>query len=625
MTQPQGPRWRALLAPFDTVTGDGRVLARPTGEVRTRPLPQPLLYQGALADGHDGAVLVGAIDKVWTDSRGMWGAGPWDTAGQVSPEVMRQVVEGYLRGISVDLDNITAELACVDGAGKVGPCPAEALDGEGEGGTGLRVVEVMTDYRLMGATVVSQAAFAEAYIEMDDDGGGEVAPAAPAAPASAAAAAGGGAAPFEVTGDTGLPIADRERTWDAAAAAGRVAEWATVDGEVDPAKYSQAFLWRDPDGDPTAVGSYKLGFADIADGTLTVIPKGVFAVAAALQGARGGVDIPEADAERVKGKVDTLYGRMADQFDDPALVPPWQGGAADGAAPSSAPAGAEAVARAAVLVAAAAAPRDLPRAAFFEDPQLAGPIPLVVDGRRVYGHLAAWRDHSGALACHVGYPGTCVEVPHSATGYAYFHTGHVVTDGGLVAVGTITLGATHAGEHASWAQATTHYADSGQGVAVGRAGEDAHGIWFAGVLTEGASDVQVAALLRCTISPDWRRVAGSMEMVGALAVNSGGFPMPRSSAVGREQVSLVAAGALHRPAPAERQIDVEMREAVRAYTRAPDIAAFVAAVRAYNEGQEAAAQAALADRARRMAQLAASVRVRRARQLAAHVNQLRGQ
>jgi hypothetical protein len=609
MTQPQGPRWRALLAPFDTVTGDGRALARPTGEVRVRPLPQPLLYQGALADGHDGAVVVGAIDKVWSDGRGMWAAGPWDTAGEVSPEVMRQVVEGYLRGVSVDLDDITAELACVDGDGKIGPCPAEALDGEGEE-SGLRVVEVMTDYRLMGATVVSQPAFAEAFIEMDDGGLEQ----AGAGGAEAQAATGGQVETLEVTGDTGLPIAARDRAWDAGAAAGRVAERAGGVGDIDPAKYGQAFLWRDPQGDATAVGSYKLGFADVVDGTLTIIPKGVFAAAAALQGARGGVDIPEGDVARVKGRVATLYGRMAEEFGDPTLVPPWEGAAA----------GAAAVAQVVALVAAAATPPALPSASWFEDPQLAQATPLVVDGRRVWGHLAAWRDYSGQLACHVGYPGTCVEVPHSATAYSYFHTGHVATDEGLVAVGTITLGTGHAGEHASWAQATAHYADSGQGVAVGRAGEDAHGIWFAGVLTEGVTDAQVAALRRCTISPDWRRVAGSMEMVGALAVNSGGFPMPRASATGREQVSLVAAGALHRPGPAE-QTDADVQAAVRAYSSTLDIQAFVAAVRAYNEGRAQAEQAALADRARRVAALAASVRARRARQLAAHVKQMRGQ
>jgi hypothetical protein len=79
-----------------------------------------------------------------------------------------------------------------------------------------------------------------------------------------------------------------------------------------------------------------LQFADVADGELTVIPRAIFAVAAVLMGARGGADIPAADLERVKTTVGQYYADMRRQFEDEAMIPPWDKSVKSGRAISKA-------------------------------------------------------------------------------------------------------------------------------------------------------------------------------------------------------------------------------------------------------------------------------------------------
>lgn len=131
-------------------------------------------------------------------------------------------------------------------------------------------------------------------------------------------------ATFAVIGDADLPLADRDLEWDGSAAAQRVADWARGDGEdIDPERYGRAFFWRDDEADATNVTAYKLGFADVVDGELRAVPRAVFAVAAVLKGGRGGVDIPDADADRVRARVSAYYERMADEFGDDTLEAPF--------------------------------------------------------------------------------------------------------------------------------------------------------------------------------------------------------------------------------------------------------------------------------------------------------------
>jgi len=122
------------------------------------------------------------------------------------------------------------------------------------------------------------------------------------------------------SGATDLPLADRNRAWDADAAVGRVRRWASSDGSGDKEKinwsrYRQAFFWYD-ENDPENFGSYKLPFADVIDGRLMAVPRGIFAAAAAIQGARGGVNIPAEDMDAVKRRIAAYYKKMDEK-------PPW--------------------------------------------------------------------------------------------------------------------------------------------------------------------------------------------------------------------------------------------------------------------------------------------------------------
>lgn len=171
----------------------------------------------------------------------------------------------------------------------------------------------------------------------------------------------------------------------------------------------------------------------------------------------------------------------------------------------------------------AAAIPTAPPEAWFKDPALTGPTALVVeDDGRVYGHIAAWG------TCHIGQIGKCVEPPTSPSNYAYFRTGALRTaEGTSVAVGHLTMGTGHAGPRDSANAAAEHYDNTGTVFADVAAGEDAYGIWVAGSLRPGITAEQVRVARSAPISGDWRTIRGSLELVGALAVNVPGFPVPR--------------------------------------------------------------------------------------------------
>ena len=110
-----------------------------------------------------------------------------------------------------------------------------------------------------------------------------------------------------------LPLAGKSRAWDSTAAIARVRA-ATGSEDAPSSRYKRAFLWydRENQGD---FGAYKLPIADIVNGTLTAIPRAIFAAAAALKGARGGVDIPAADRRGVIRNLERYYSKL--QMDSP--------------------------------------------------------------------------------------------------------------------------------------------------------------------------------------------------------------------------------------------------------------------------------------------------------------------
>lgn len=113
-----------------------------------------------------------------------------------------------------------------------------------------------------------------------------------------------------------LPLADRDRVWDSDAAVQRVRRWASSDGsgekdKIDWSRYRRAFVWYDADN-PENFGSYKLPIADVIDGQLRAVPRAIFAAAAAVQGARGGVDVPEDDLPAIRRHLARYYEKLSE-------------------------------------------------------------------------------------------------------------------------------------------------------------------------------------------------------------------------------------------------------------------------------------------------------------------------
>jgi hypothetical protein len=117
-----------------------------------------------------------------------------------------------------------------------------------------------------------------------------------------------------VTSYQDLPLADRDREWDGAAAEKRVRSWAGAEDEPNQ-KYRDAHVWYDADKKQNFT-AYKLLIADVVGGRLTAVPRAVIAAGNIMQGARGGIDIPNSDVRRVKGHLAKYYKKMGD-------TPPW--------------------------------------------------------------------------------------------------------------------------------------------------------------------------------------------------------------------------------------------------------------------------------------------------------------
>jgi hypothetical protein len=211
----------------------------------------------------------------------------------------------------------------------------------------------------------------------------------------------------------------------------------------------------------------------------------------------------------------------------------------------------------------ASSARVLP-ASHFEDPKLAGPTPLTfAEDGRVFGHIATWG------TCHIGFGGQCVTPPKSATKYAYFHTGEVLTDAGPVAVGHLTFGTGHAGGKLSAASTVRHYDDTGTVGADVVCGEDAHGIWVSGAVRDGLSAKDWRAFRAAPPSGDWRNIGGTLELVAVLGVNTPGFPVPRARVASGVQLALVAAGRLEQ-VPVMQPVTVDMEALAEAVVRRMD-------------------------------------------------------
>jgi hypothetical protein len=112
-----------------------------------------------------------------------------------------------------------------------------------------------------------------------------------------------------------FPLADRDREWDGDAAEKRVRKQAGAEDEPN-AKYRETHVWYDAENKDNFT-AYKLLIADVVDGRVRAVPRAIMAAGNVMQGARGGVDIPESDVSRVKSHLAKYYRKMGS-------TPPWE-------------------------------------------------------------------------------------------------------------------------------------------------------------------------------------------------------------------------------------------------------------------------------------------------------------
>ena len=571
------------------------------GALRHRVLPLPLDWRERTAPGHEGAVTVGRIlgitygpNEAGLDFAYGWG----DFLDEdIIPDAKkaRYLMEQGVAGTSID--------------------PGGPVAGTADPLTGI---DHVLEFTIGGATLVSIPAFSAMRIySLDQDGewpdddydmvmdleGPEEADCG----CSALVAA------VNNSGWKGLPLAPRDAVFDNDDAVKRIAAWAQVSAEgADTAKLKRAFMWHDPRLPETNTTSYRLPFGDIINGRLTLIYHAIYAAAALLSGAHGGLpDIPDADKADLRNVISEIYPIMAEEFNDSSIRAPWDRSAQEGIQAAMATETKEpygnvnyadpgyrdnkkrypidtpehiraawayinvpknaseydeeqlelikgrikaAAKKAGIEIAEGAAMKMnpahtyamseegyplTPPAAWFEDPQLEGKTPITVEGDgRLYGHLAAWGE------CHRDVTmRECVLAPKSRLGYAPYHLGTVLTaEGDTLRVGKIVMDTRHADIRLSYAAAALHYDNTGDEIAIVRAGEDEYGIWVAGSVVPEATPKKVAKLRRSPLSGDWRREQGSLELTAALAVNAPAFPV--YSMENEEQMSLVAAGSV---------------------------------------------------------------------------------
>lgn len=478
------PPWTGVLVVEGVETGDGREFA---ANALTWAEP-PLSLRWNKEDSHGGtpqtvAVNVGRIDRVWREGNEIRGSGVFNLQEDDGRRAYQLVKDQFLKGVSIDADDISdADIEYV-----------WPDDGDTDLGEVDDIVSILfgmperTIYhagRIRAATLCDIPAFVEATIALDEE--------ARDALAASAARRGG-------------TVSDAP--WDYALNERRLPLPTTLEGRRDAYAVttvaddgvSRDLLLHHEVGDDGTIGAANVAACATALGL--------------LQGARGGLALPDVDRR-------VAYEHLAEHLRDAGREPP--------------PLDVDA------LVAHAAGEEWRPAREWFDDPALSVLVPITLtDQGRVYGHAAQWGQ------CHLGFTGECVTPPREDY-HPYFMTGEVVcADGSRVAVGQITVGTGHAPLHLGATAASEHYDNTGSAVADVAIGNDRHGIWVAGALRPDADVARVQALRAAgQLSGDWRRIGGQLRLVGLLAVNVPGYPVPRLRArvASGEPQALVAAG-----------------------------------------------------------------------------------
>jgi hypothetical protein len=143
-----------LVIPEELESGDGRKFRK--GAIDMRELPLPLMWQIKTGQGHDGSVVVGRIDRMERTEQGIGNAYGVFDSGEYGQEAERLVREGFIRGVSADMDKFEAKEE------------KEEAGDDTEGKVGNGKIDI-TKARVMGVTIVPKPAFQECKIVLVED------------------------------------------------------------------------------------------------------------------------------------------------------------------------------------------------------------------------------------------------------------------------------------------------------------------------------------------------------------------------------------------------------------------------------------------------------------------------
>jgi len=602
--------WAGPIVPIGRPTGEPqRTRIFEPGSVRHRTLPLPLNWRERNSQGHDGSMTVGRILGVTygPDHKGQDNAYAWGDFldEEIIPESRkaRYLMEQGVAGASIDPGGrVVASINPANG------------------------FMYTSEYTVGGATLVSIPAFDEMRLYSfqegadwwdDDDpdmplnmdegdcGCGDKVSAKVMIPMAGKKTDEGYA--INPDGWHGLPLAPREAIFDNDDAVKRIAAWAGVGPNgADVAKLNQAFLWRDDNMPPTVTTSYRMPLGDIVNNELTLNFHAIYAAAALISGAHGGLPaVSEQDKNHLRNIITDIYRVMAEEFNDPSIRAPWdrpenegqQFAMADNAKEpygdvKYADPGYQSDKKKRYPIdtveharAAWSYINQAGNASRYSDEQLQQIRSRIQAALKKFGvstseeaamEYAAGNDLLlappltwfqkpdlqgptgltvtdegqvyGHLAlwnsCHRDVTNrACTLAPRSNKGYDPFHLGAVLTaEGETIKVGKIIQDTRHANIRLGYAAAAVHYDDTGDEVAVIRCGEDEFGIWFSGALVPEVTPAKIAKLRRSPLSGDWRAVDGHLELTAALAVNVPAFPVYAME--GDETMALVAAGSV---------------------------------------------------------------------------------
>jgi|SRR6266540_306087 len=494
----QSGAWKGPLVVEGITTGDGREFA-PGALDWPDPSETLIPLRWNKEDSHGGevrtvAVNVGRIDKIWREDDRIMGQGVFDLGQPDGAEAFRRVQERFLRGISVDADDISnADVEYV--------WPENNSEGEEED-SDLDIMSLLFGQpekivfhkgRIRGATLCDIPAFVDAYIEIADEVEELI-------------------ASINAEEAEHWNVDTRNLAWDLNLNEKRL----PTKLEIRAARHMYAYV------DQSAVEDGKIPRSSCRlphhnvekDGTISGANiDGSKLAIESINRLRGGANMSNSDRRKAYdhlAKHMRVGGKEPPEFEiDKSLV-------------------------------ASVGNEWKPSREWFEDPRLNVLVPIMVtDAGRVYGHAAQWGQ------CHLSYQDTCIIAPRE-DGFPYFLTGELTcSDGSLVAVGQITVDTGHPPLYVGPHVAMEHYDNTGAVVADVVVGNDRHGIWVAGAIRPDA-EVSRVHKLRASgqVSPDWRRIGGQLRMIALLTVNGSGYQVPkmRARVASGHVQSLVAAG-----------------------------------------------------------------------------------